>query len=841
MTMDSGRWRKVERVLDLTLDSDPATWNTLLDEHCSGDPELRRDVEALLGRYSSAKRFLDSPPAAAASALIREAQSATYSREITRVGVYRLVRQIGRGGTSLVYLAERDDGQFTQQVALKLLRPGHDSEIDQGRFRAERQILASLSHPNIARLLDGGVTDDGLPYLVMELVDGEPVDRYFEMNSLSLNQRLGMFVTVAEATQYAHRNLVVHRDLKPTNILVTKDGQVKLLDFGLAKLLEPAADTRPALTTQRWMTPEYAAPEQVRGEPATTLTDVYQLGAVLYELLTGELPFGTRQQSTFELERAILEREPAPPSSIAPRHTLGGDIDAIVLKALRKEPDQRYGSARDLADDIQRQLSGHAVLARKQTFAYRARRFARRNVWLLAGAAAGLVLVAAYAITVTVQRSRVQLALAQATTEANKAQQTTDLMLTLFELSEGGRAFSDTTKARRILDNAARQSREVGELPVRGQMLDVIGQVYLSLGDYARSRALFHEALETRRRALGSDHVDVAATLFSLGDAIRRGDEAADALPMFRESLAIRQERLGASHPLTLESLYWVAHALHEIGQTKEAKPLQEEWLTAVEHAPIYMSLDRAIQLTNAGQVLEVYGDFPRAERLYRQALAIRQAMLGPAHPHTAMALSEVAGLLGNQRKLVESDSVFNEAGAILRAAYPDGHPDLAAVYRSHAMTKQWLKQPEEALALYLLVERMTRRFFSSDHLNVGTALRDVGNAYHQAGEYARAEDYLRRSLDFQRKRFGADNLMTIGAQVSLGATLAALGRFREAEPLLVSGYVAFRDRRMPGVGFINQHMALTALIKLCDAEKRPTESARYRALLAELEQQRAR
>ena len=835
--MDSGRWRDVERVLDLALDSDPARWTSLLDDHCSSDPELRREVEALLGRYATAKRFLESPPAAAAAALIREAQGGAYTREVRKVGAYRLVRQIGHGGTSLVFLAERDDGQYTQQVALKLLRPGHDSEIDQGRFRAERQILASLNHPNIGRLLDGGVTDDGLPFIVMELVDGEPIDRYCETKALTLTQRLAMFVSVAEATQYAHRNLIVHRDLKPSNILVTADGAVKLLDFGLAKLLDPSpSEARTTHTTQRWMTPEYAAPEQVRGQPATTLTDVYQLGVVLYELLTGRLPFGTRAQSAYELERAILEHEPAEPSTVTSRGGLRGDIDAIVLKALRKEPDQRYGSARDLADDIQRHLSGHAVLARKQTVTYRARRFARRNAWPLAASGAGLLLLAAYLVTVTVQGSRTERALSHATTEAQKAQQVTELMLNLFELSEGGRAFSDTNKARNILDNAARRARGVSEAPVRGQMLDVIGQVYSGLGDFARARSMFEEALETRRAALGSDHVDVAATLFSLGDVIRRRDDAGRALPMFREALAIRQRQLGARHPLTLESLYWVGTTLHETGNSREGKPLIDEWLAVVEAAPLYMTLDRATQLINAGQMLEVRGEFDRAERLHRQSVVIRRALLGPAHPHTAMALHEVAGVLGNQRRLAEGDSVFREAEAILRAAYPDGHPDLATVYRSHAIIKQRLRQPAEALALYQEMERLLRRFLGPNHVTMGTALNDLGNAYYQAGEYARAETYLRRSIDFRLRQFGDESLMTMGARVSLGATLVERGKHREAEQLLIRGYTAFRDRRMPGSGEVFKHMALSALVKLTENDGRDADAARYRTLLAEIQ-----
>jgi len=304
--MESDYWHRVERVLDLALESDPAHWSTVLTNACDNDRSLRDDVEDLLSRYATARGFLETPPKTTAAALIAEVRKTddATSHEGRRVGAYRIVRLIGHGGMSRVFLAERADGEFTQQVALKLLRPGLDSEIDRHRFRDERQILASLNHPNIARLLDGGVTNEGQPYLVLEFVDGKPIDRYCTERALGVRARLELFLAIADAVQSAHRSLIVHRDLKPSNILVTNDGAVKLLDFGLAKLLEPTYGVETAAFTatgRRWMTPEYAAPEQIRGMSITTLTDVYQLGAVLHDLLVGRPPFGTRDASIHAL------------------------------------------------------------------------------------------------------------------------------------------------------------------------------------------------------------------------------------------------------------------------------------------------------------------------------------------------------------------------------------------------------------------------------------------------------------------------------------------------------------------------------------------------------------
>src|SRR5687768_17266222 len=515
------RWAEVQAVLDAALDSDPSGWAALLDQRCT-DPELRRDVESLLRHHSRARRFLSSPPAGTAAAVLDEAR-ASAGLEGTRIGAYRIVRQVGQGGTARVYLAERADGQFSQRVALKLLRPGHDSEIDRGRFRAERQILASLSHPNIARLLDGGITDDGLPFLVMELIEGEPIDRYCETRAPSLLDRLRMFLTVCEATRYAHRNLVVHRDLKPSNILVTGDGEVKLLDFGLAKLLEREQPTASTVTSRYWMTPAYAAPEQVRGDAATTLTDVYQLGVVLYELLTGALPFPERGTS-YELAQAILEREPPSPSSVSDRgRMLRGDLDAIVLTALRKEPERRYASVDALREDVERYLAGLPVQARQGNATYRAGRYARRHRFAVAAAAAFVLVLVAYAITLSVHAQRVRATLARVEEEKAKAEVSAKFLTGLFSPAGAGFGPRDTLSARQLIARGERDVDELGGEPLaQAQLLTVLGSILRTMREHQRADSLLTRALELRRSALGAHHVDVAETAFQLAMVARQ-------------------------------------------------------------------------------------------------------------------------------------------------------------------------------------------------------------------------------------------------------------------------------------------------------------------------------
>jgi tRNA A-37 threonylcarbamoyl transferase component Bud32 len=411
--MSPEQWTRLKDLFRVAIECDPAKRAAYLDEACADDTALRAEIESLLASHDHAENFIESPAFADAVKALTESPAETVAGR--RVGSYRLIREIGRGGMGTVYLAERADEQYEKLVAIKVVRRGMDSEEILRRFYNERQILASLDHPNIARLIDGGTTEDGLPFLVMEYVEGVPVMDYCDQRRLTINERLRLFRTVCAAVQHAHQNLVVHRDLKPSNVLVTPDGTPKLLDFGIAKVLSPELST---LTTEqtrtdlRILTPDYASPEQARGERLTTTSDVYSLGVVLYELLTGYRPYRSLNAPPHELARLICEQDPAKPSTtitnveVVPhvgdagaqaastsesvslardtqpdklRRQLSGDLDNIILMALRKEPSRRYATVGQFSDDIGRHLDGLPVAARKDTFKYRAAKFVRRN------------------------------------------------------------------------------------------------------------------------------------------------------------------------------------------------------------------------------------------------------------------------------------------------------------------------------------------------------------------------------------------------------------------------------------------------------------------------------
>jgi serine/threonine protein kinase len=431
--MSPERYQQIKRLFARVADLPAAQRPAALDRLCAGDPALRAELERVLESDHAAGRFMEQPALAPMGRLVPQAAKESFVGR--RVGPYEILSEIGRGGMGTVYLASRADDQFRKLVAIKVVNPGPEAEAMAARFRRERQILANLEHPNIAQLLDGGTAPDGSPYLVLEYVGGMPIDEYCESRRLPITARLKLFRTVCAAVHYAHQNLIVHRDLKPTNILVKADGAVKLLDFGIAKLLNPDPARTPlerTATAMRIMTPEYASPEQARGDAITTATDVYTLGVVLYEILSGHRPYRS-------LADILGDRAPDRPSAAASRtaegktrpaslrRKLAGDLDAIALKALEKNPAQRYGSAERLADDIQRHLRGLPVAARRDTTAYRLSKFLRRHkvavvalVLLFAILAATAALAARQVAAARTEQSRIQRELDDARREIDR-------------------------------------------------------------------------------------------------------------------------------------------------------------------------------------------------------------------------------------------------------------------------------------------------------------------------------------------------------------------------------------------------------------------------------------
>ncbi|NNF57248.1 MAG: serine/threonine protein kinase, partial [Rhodothermaceae bacterium] len=687
---------------------------------------------------------------------------------------YRVLRLLGRGGMGAVYLAERADGQFEQTVALKLIREGFDSPALRARFLHERQTLARLQHPGIARLLDGGLDDAGRPFFAMEVVEGERLDRYCDTHRLGLKHRLLLFSEVCEAVHYAHQNLVVHRDLKPSNILVTTNGDaaphVKLLDFGVAKLLERDSGEAHTQTGLRAMTPEYAAPEQVRGAPVTTAADVYSLGVVLYELLTGHRPYDVRALSPGELERVVCETEPPRPSTVVTRaeaagagqqaapitpetvsaaratepdtlaRRLAGDLDTIVLKALAKEPKRRYASAEAFLEDIRRYLNGLPVRARPDTLGYRTRKFVQRHRTGVAAAALVLVSLLAGLGGVAWQAREAARERDRARTEADKAERALDFLVDLFEQADPGATAGATVTAREVLDRAAERLAALDDQPeAKATLLDAIGRVYHNLGLFDQAEVPLSEALALRRTLFTEPHPDLAASLHRLAFFHYGRSAYTPADSLYREAIVTYRAVPQPAHLALADALHDYSVMLRGQGRTDEAEPLIREALNLrrTHLAPAHPDIGASLYVLAA--LHHDRGDFDTAEPLFREAVALYPTDRETLHPEAADARAALGQFLLFRGELDEIEPLFREALAIRRRLYGDEHPDVAR------------------------------------------SLQDVGMLLYERGQSGAAEPYLREAIEMGTRTLGANHFEVLGARQALAHVWFEQEHFTEA------------------------------------------------------------
>lgn len=827
--MKAARWPEVSRILDEVLEHPRERWPELVDRRCGDDAELRAEVEALLASDDRIDTFLEGPP----RELVAEALEWHLDPvpEGETIGPYRVERMLGRGGMGSVLLAERVDGAFEQRVAIKVLRRRLDNSVDPRRFGMERRILASLHHPNIARLYDGGVTDDGRMWFAMEHVEGRPIDAY--STALPITERLRLFLAVAEAVQHAHGKLVVHRDLKPANILVTDAGEVKLLDFGIAKLLSDEDDAEDVAdltrTGQRWMTPAYAAPEQIRGEPASTATDVYQLGAVLYRMLTGLRPFEPVGEGARALEDAVLERDPTRPSAAiaAPGPTpasraLRGDLDAIVLKALRKEPEKRYGSVEALAEDVRRHLAHQPVEAREGTTAYLVSRFVTRHRVGVAVAAGFAILLGASAGALAVEQAATARERDRAEAQAAAAEQVTDFLLGLFEANDPGESLGDTVTARELLERGVVRADRLSDQPVaQARLLGTTGRVYRDLGQYERGEALLRRAVETLRASPAADDEVLTRVLLDLAGTLEALGSYDEAEARYREVLD-RMERVEGEHPDRMVARFGLGSVLHALGRREEADTVLEAWQASLDLAPPTPTAALAEGQLWLGQMRLYGGDLDRAESLLRGAVATHEAVYGADHPSYGTALNALANVFLASGSLEAADSVTARAVTLQRALNPEPHRGLA---QSLALRAEALQRPDrldEAERVAREAYAVSDAVFGSHNVNWSRASNRLAHVLYLSGQYAESEALYREMHRWWLDEFGPEYTFTLIAGTRLGMVLLAREDFAGAEALLREAYVTFR--RLRGADDPTTVAAAGRLQQLYDAWGRPVE-----------------
>ncbi len=749
-------WARIEPILDEVLDLDPPDRPAAIARACGADASLQAHVEALVAADAGAAEFLETPAAEYAAVVVRAgaagpADNEPQGRESPGdlIGPYRLIREIGHGGMGRVFLATRADGQFEQQVALKLVRGAASGGEIHARFLRERQILARLEHPHIARLLDGGVTLDGRPYFAMEYVDGEPITAYCERRALDLQQRLELFTSVCDAVQYAHQNLVVHRDLKPSNTLVTPEGTVKLLDFGIAKVLhQEDHDPFDATLTRLGsgpMTPEYAAPEQVRGEPVTAATDVYALGALAYELLTGRGPHALTRLTAAEVERVITQGAVDRPSQAALkpprgrdgaaggltpaaraqrlklRRQLKGDLDTILLQALQKEPARRYATAGAFVEDIRRYQRGLPIAARRDSFGYRAGKFVRRNAL---GVGATVLVLASLVVGLigTAWQARV------ASREAAKAREVSRFLSSLFEVADPARANAEGISARELLDRgAARIESELSDQPeVQAEMMLVLGRISRELSLFDRAQTLLDRSLKLRTEFRGQ---------FGLAAGRTRGRASED-----------------------------VAEVTTELAR---------------------LALDR--------------GRPDEAERLHRGALGMRRAVLGDSHTSVGTSMRDLADVLTSRGKYDEAEGLLRDALVLHEKLYGPKHEEIASDLEGLQSTLRLRGEPAQAIVAARRCLDMRLELLGTDHLDTATAMNNLAILLLDRWELAEAEKLYRQVLAFDLRRLGELHSNTATVTNNLAFVLRDRGQYRGGRaPVPIrprSGQAAVRSR----------------------------------------------
>jgi len=828
-----------------------------LDEACGKDVGLRREVESLLRFDQEGDQFLEMP---AIDLAFRSLLPMAFKPDQT-IGNYKVISQIGSGGMGEVYLAQ--DEKLNRRVALKVVRFGIGGEETTRHFRHEAQILASLNHPNIAQLYGAETTPDGFSFLVMEYVEGVRIDKYCNDNRSSIRDRLEMFRRVCDTIHYAHQRLIIHRDIKPANILITKRGEPKLLDFGIAKLLGPEAAIagEHTITFAAAMTPEYASPEQVRAETMTTAGDVYSLGVILYELLTGGRPYRIKTRSPAEIARAITDQEPVRPSAAVRNsrsqdwdstnsritnhdsRALRGDLDNIVLKALQKEPQRRYTSVEQFSEDIRQYLEGRPVTARTATVAYRARKFvARQKAGVAATVLVVLTLIAGVVATLRearLARDRAQIAMRErdhAHLETSKAQRLNQFLQEMIGYSAGTTPGSpartkghDATVIDMLDDASRRVETELADQPeVKAEMLTTIGRTYMVLAKYDKAAIYLREAHQANLKLYGPTRLETATVMYGLANLSYATGDYAAAESWFDKTVAAYRLHAKDSN-FDLRQLCAVlsdaAFVMRARGRLNDAETLWREALSYAPRTPVSYRNNLIVNKSFLAQLYLDRGDVSKADALALEA-SQRLRAIGNPFP-LAQALIDLGNVRRFQHRYPEAESLIQEGTNLFAKSLGEDHPNVAfgltslsAVYYEEGRYDLAEQDARKALAI---AEKSSR----TSHV-YSRASGMLGRTLTATGRSAEAEPLLRKALSVLEPRVPRQSNAMAMMLGNLGECLAAQGRYAEAEPLLKETYDIVKTvhvSQSPVLDEARQH-----LVSLYDAWGNPQQAALYRS-----------
>ena len=883
--MSQPDWNVVQKLYNELLPLPPDKQEQVLREQCEGDQALFEEVWSLLQAGKEASQFL------------RQSADTLFAQELepgTTIGAYRLIRPLGRGGSGTVYLAWQRSETVERLVAIKVLRPGLDDAATRERFSLEQQVLADLQHPHIARLYDAGVTAGGRPYAVMEYVDGLPLDTFCAERTLSLQERLSLFIQVCDAVQYAHSKLVLHRDLKPSNIFVTQEEggppRVQLLDFGLAKLLDPEHRADLTATQERALTPHYASPEQVRGAPVSTATDVYSLGVVLYELLTGAKPLDLSDASPISWERIIAEENPTLPSKKAASQAdddtqthapsaLEGDLDNIVLKALRKEPARRYESVRALADDIERHLKGHPVTAREPTWRYRASRFVKRHRSAVVASIVALLLVLGGASAALWQASIAATERDRAQEEAAANQQSLDFITGLFESAAPNPADGEDLTAQVLLERSIDRIDALESQPrAQGRLLRLIGDIYRQLGDRDQAEALLTQAIE-RKQPLTDDasRLELTSSQMSLAYLFIEQGQYEKAEELYSLALSERQDLLPSTDPMVGAAKNGMATVLSSVGRLTEAASYGNEALAILEAAydgeNASVRNEKAAALLQLGNIYHKLGDYDRAIHYYQRHLPIARLAHGDIDIRVSTSLNNLGSIHSERHEFEEAIALVSEALDIRKTIFGENHYATANIManlgvmkyqvedyagaldlaqqshviqrRVHGDVSPWTTtvasliarihsrtgEPGRALVLYDSVLIHQKQLYDNiPHASIGQTYGSIANILGEQGEIERAVTYFEKSNEIYLHSLAPTHRRIVSNKIALAGFYRDNGQFIDAEQLLVDLHDDLEEG--PEEHRFSQEDVRRHLVRLYETMERPELAAMYRATI---------
>ncbi|NBC04711.1 MAG: tetratricopeptide repeat protein, partial [Bacteroidetes bacterium] len=827
--MKKHRWDTINEIVDKAMDLEAAGREEYISNRCGQNEELKKQVLELLRSMEESEKehFLESPTSLLgnlAEDLSKDDGDPTDSALIGEtIENYKITELIEHGGMGSVFKAKRIDDAYDKNVAIKLLRRGMDTPANIARFKRERNILASLEHPNITRMLDGGVTRDGLPFLVMDYVDGTPLYEYCDREKLSIEARLEVLKKVCGAVHHAHKNAVIHRDLKPSNILITDEGKVKVLDFGIAKLLESSGREWPNYQTvegARILTLRYAGPEMISNESITTATDTYAMGILLFELLAGVHPFDFGGKKIRKIEQHILESFPDKPStsfkslpenqqkeiawnrSTSSRElykNLTGELDAIVMKAIRKKPDARYSSPKTLLDDLERRDQNQPISAKENTLWYRTSKFFRRRKKGLSVAAAFMIVISGFIWFHTAQITNERNIARQ---EARRADDVSSFLLELFDTESAG----DTLSAAGLLQQGLNHLEEIENQSGHAGMLSVMGKAYLNYGDYEKAEELLQEAVHETAMVYGDESIEHSDALFSLGILYEEQQEWEGAVEYFRQAHELQAEILGENHTQTAQTLSNLGTALRNLGKLEEA---EEYARSAVRiHNQVYELTDTEMlnSMANLAYVLLEQEKYDEAESIYLQVIENARQNSTVDSATLATYYNNLGYLYRVQEEYENVVKNYQDALEHQKKSYVQGHPEIINTRRNLASSLYFQDSLEQAVSLFEKNVWDIRKKYSTNHWRTASALDAVGLFYLRNQQWDKAETYLRESVQIYRSVLGIDHLWTAYSEGLLAACLKFQDENRSEADSLYAHHFQLFEQNSSEFDIDNQH-----------------------------------